>query len=82
MMTEDVGNMILRKVCRPKTEVETGEGEGGGENSSRCKPKTFLGRTDPMAIYNLCLILKTMLQKSCCKYNVTLSATAFIYTQT
>jgi hypothetical protein len=44
-------------------------------------PKFFLGvgETDPEAIHNLCLILKIMLQKSCCKYNITLSATAFIY---
>jgi hypothetical protein len=38
-----------------------------------------LGGAGPEAIYNLCLILKIMLQKSCCKYNTTLSATAFIY---
>jgi hypothetical protein len=40
-------------------------------------PKFFLrgvgrGGADAAAIYNLCLILKIMLQKSCCKYNITL----------
>jgi hypothetical protein len=39
------------------------------------------GGADPEAIYNICLILKIMLQNSCCKYNITLSATALIYTQ-
>jgi hypothetical protein len=41
------------------------------------------GGADPEAIYNLCLILKTMLQKSChkCNCNITRFATAFIYTQ-
>jgi hypothetical protein len=33
---------------------------------------------DRESIYNLCLILKLMLQKSCRKY-ITLSVTAFIY---
>jgi hypothetical protein len=33
------------------------------------------------AMYNLYLILKIMLQKPCCKHNITLPATAFIYTQ-
>jgi chloramphenicol O-acetyltransferase len=40
------------------------------------------GRADPPAIYNLCLILEIMLQKSCCKYNITLFATALIYIRT
>jgi hypothetical protein len=39
----------------------------------------FCWGADPEAIFNLCLILKTMLQKSCRKYNITLFATAFIY---
>jgi hypothetical protein len=34
---------------------------------------------DPEAIYNLCLVLKLMLSKSPCMYNITLSASAFIY---
>jgi hypothetical protein len=38
------------------------------------------GGADPEAVYNLCLILNIMLQKSC-TYNITLSATAFIYIQ-
>jgi hypothetical protein len=33
---------------------------------------------DPEAEYNLCLILKIKLQKSCCKKNITLLATAFV----
>jgi hypothetical protein len=38
---------------------------------------------DPEAINNLCLILKTMLQKSCHKYNsnIKLFVTAFVYIQ-
>jgi hypothetical protein len=38
---------------------------------------------DPGAIYNLYLILKIMIQKSCHKVNcnITMFATAFIYTQ-
>jgi hypothetical protein len=36
---------------------------------------------DPEAVHNLCLILKIMLQKSCCKHNITLPAAAFIYTR-
>jgi hypothetical protein len=36
------------------------------------------GTGAPEAIYNLCLILKIVLQKSCCKYNTTLPATSFI----
>jgi hypothetical protein len=45
---------------------------------SSSAPRIFRwgGGGDPEAIYNL--ILKIMLQKSC-KYNITLSATAFIY---
>jgi hypothetical protein len=39
------------------------------------------GGADPGAIYNVCLILKIVLQKPCCKYNITLSATAFMYTR-
>jgi hypothetical protein len=34
---------------------------------------------DPEAIYNLCVILKIMLQNSRCTYNITLFVTAFIY---
>jgi hypothetical protein len=36
------------------------------------------GGGDPEAIYNFYLILKIMLQKSCCKYNITLLAAAFM----
>jgi hypothetical protein len=36
---------------------------------------------DPDALYNLCSILKIMLQKLCCKHNITLPATAFMYTR-
>jgi hypothetical protein len=37
------------------------------------------GGADSEAINNLCLILKIMVQKSCCKYHITLFATACIY---
>jgi hypothetical protein len=37
------------------------------------------GGADPEAMYNICLILKIMLQKSFCEYNITLSATVFVY---
>jgi hypothetical protein len=39
------------------------------------------GGADPDAMYNLCLILKIMLQKSYFKYNcnITLYATTFMY---
>jgi hypothetical protein len=37
------------------------------------------GGAVPEAIHNLCLILKIMLCKSCPKYNIMLSATAFVY---
>jgi hypothetical protein len=46
---------------------------------SGAHPEFFLGGTDPETIYNLCLILKIMLQKSCCKYNITPFA-AHLYT--
>jgi hypothetical protein len=42
-------------------------------------PQFFLGGwrvADPEVIYNLCLNLKIVLQKSCCKYNIPLLATA------
>jgi hypothetical protein len=59
----------LRKYKNTFKQVRTQDfslwGEGGGAN--------------PEAICNLCLILKIMLYKSCHKYNITLSATAFIY---
>jgi hypothetical protein len=48
-------------------------------------PEFFLGGgggVDREAVYNLCLILKIMLQKSFRNYNITLPATACIYTQT
>jgi hypothetical protein len=32
-----------------------------------------------LRLYIICLILKIVLQKSCCKHNITLPATAFIY---
>jgi hypothetical protein len=38
------------------------------------------GVADPEAIYNLYLFLKIVI-KSCHKYNITLSVTAFIYIQ-
>jgi hypothetical protein len=46
-------------------------------------PEFFLGGVgaDPEAIYNLYMFLKIMLQESCCKYNITLFAAAFIYIQ-
>jgi hypothetical protein len=46
-------------------------------------PEFFLGGGGayPEAIYNLCLILKICVIKSCCKYTTTLSATAFVYIQ-
>jgi hypothetical protein len=44
-------------------------------------PEFFIMGAEPEAIYNLCLILKIHVIKSC-KYNITLSATAFIYIQT
>jgi hypothetical protein len=55
--------------------------EGVRVAGGRCAPRIFLwgGGADPGALYNLCLILKIMLQKSCYKHNITLSATAFIY---
>jgi hypothetical protein len=34
---------------------------------------------DPEALHNLRKFLKITLQKSCCKHNITLSATSFIY---
>jgi hypothetical protein len=37
------------------------------------------GGAGPEAIYNLPVILKIVLQKSCCKHNIALSATAFIH---
>jgi hypothetical protein len=39
------------------------------------------GGADPGAMCNLCTILKIMLQKSYCKYNITLFAAGFIYIQ-
>jgi hypothetical protein len=48
---------------------------------SGAHPQFFLGGggADPEAIYNLCLILKIMLWKSCCKYNIILFADTFLY---
>jgi hypothetical protein len=46
-------------------------------------PEFFLlgggGRVDPDGVYNLCLIMRIVLQKSCFKYNVALSETVFVY---
>jgi hypothetical protein len=52
----------------------------------RCASRTFPwggggSGADPEYIYIVSLILYIMLQKSCHMYNITLSATAFIYTQ-
>jgi hypothetical protein len=50
--------------------------------STRAHPEFFVGGrggADPEAIYNLYLILKIILQKSCGEYNLTLFAIAFIY---
>jgi hypothetical protein len=50
---------------------------------ARRAPKIFRwgGGADPAAIYNLCFTLKIMLEKSCCKYNITLFANVFICIQ-
>jgi hypothetical protein len=50
---------------------------------SRCAPRIFRwgGGGLTVMLYKICFILKIMLQKSCCKYNITLFATAFIYIQ-
>jgi hypothetical protein len=52
--------------------------------SNRCAPGSFPGGWVGLganldSMYNLCLILKIMLYKSCCKYNITVPATAFLY---
>jgi hypothetical protein len=55
-----------------------------GSSKTGAHPEFFLGgarggESGLEAIYNLCLILEIMSCESCCKYNITLSATAFIY---
>jgi hypothetical protein len=50
----------------------------------KCAPTIFhlgWGGAGPDTIYKLCLILKIMLHKPCRNYNITLPATAFLYTQ-
>jgi hypothetical protein len=39
----------------------------------------LVGGGRALSLYVICLILKIMLQRSCCTHNITLFATAFIY---
>jgi hypothetical protein len=56
----------------------TSREDGGSRGALRIFP---WGRgADPEAVYNLCLILKIVLWKSCCKYNITLCNCVYIHT--
>ena len=57
-----------------------GKLEGYGQVRTQNISLRGVGGTDPDAIYNLCLILKFTLRKSCHKYNITVCNCIYIHT--